>query len=73
MRHLLNKFRKQKCPSHVVLKNQLPKDIKKYVIGTISFCSFKGHDAYWLDFILKDFMKQTGDYIGKIIGLTINI
>ena len=73
LRYLLNKFRKSKCPSHVILKNNLPEDKKKYVIGTISLCYCRGHNCITAKFFLMDFMKQIEDYFGKIIGLTINI
>ena len=56
LRHLQNKFRKQ-CPSHVVLKNQFPKDTKKYVIGAISFCYFKVHDCILARFYFKGFYE----------------
>ena len=73
LRYLLNKFRKPKSPSHVILMNHLPEDKKKYVTGTRSLCYCRGHDCIIANFFLTDFMKQIGDYIGKIIGLTINI
>ena len=45
LRYVLDKFRKKKCPSYVTIKNELPKDKKKYFRGSIRFCYCKGHDC----------------------------
>ena len=45
LRYLLNKLRKQKCPSHAILRNNLPEDKKKYVLGTVSLCYCGGLDC----------------------------
>ena len=57
MRYLLNKFRKPKCSSHVVLKNNLPEDKKKYLTGTISLCYCRGHDCIIGNFFFDGFYE----------------
>ena len=42
---LINRFKEQRCPSHITLRNDLPEDKKKYFNGSISLCHCRGHDC----------------------------
>ena len=57
LRSLLNKIRKQKCPSHIVVKNHLPDNKKMYVKGTISFCHCRGHNCLVVKFFIDGFYE----------------
>ena len=57
LRYLLNKLRKQKCPSHIIFRNHLPEDKKKYVTGTISLCYCRGHDCIIAKFFFEGFYE----------------
>ena len=57
LRYLLNKLRKQKCPSHVILRNNLPEDKKKYIIGTINLGYCGGHDCIIAKFHFEGFYE----------------
>ena len=54
---ILNKFGKKKCPSYVTIKNELPKNKKKYLRGTISLCYCKGHDCIIAVFYFDGFYE----------------
>ena len=57
LRYLLNKLRKQKCPSHIILRNNLPEDKKKYITGTLSLCYCGGHDCIIAKFYFEGFYE----------------
>ena len=57
LKYLLNKFRKPKCPPHVVLRNHLPEEKKKYVIRTISLCYCRGPDCIIAKFFFDGFYE----------------
>ena len=66
LRSIRYKFKKQECPSHVTVVNNLPEDKKKYVKCSISLCHCRGHDYIIIAFCFDKFFETRrrlfGDY-----------